>query len=98
LQKFEHEKALLADLHDIEHKKARSFSILPLCGSNARHTTIDTTVLHGLLTRVVERTGSSRSSGATSWTTIELTWPRTSTSARRREAGETMRGAPASGC
>jgi hypothetical protein len=30
LQLIEHEKALLADLHRIEYKKARLFNILPL--------------------------------------------------------------------
>jgi hypothetical protein len=31
---IEHEKAFLTELHDIEFKQARTFSILPLCSYN----------------------------------------------------------------
>jgi hypothetical protein len=36
------------------------FRILPLCSSDSRYVTVDTVVLHGLLKRVVKRTGSPK--------------------------------------
>jgi hypothetical protein len=48
----------LRDLHlDSRAYGARSFSILLLCSSDAKHVTVDTKVLHGLLKRIAKRTG-----------------------------------------
>jgi hypothetical protein len=60
LQRIEHAKVLLAILHHIEYKQARSFSILPLCSFDAKHVTIDTTAPPGLLKRIVKRTGGPK--------------------------------------
>jgi hypothetical protein len=96
LQVIEHEKASLAELHDIEFKPVRVFIILPLCSYDSRHVTVDTVALHGLAKRIASARGRpSWPSCATFWTKSK---PSTSTLARRRGAGGATRGAPASGC
>jgi hypothetical protein len=59
-QMIEHEKALLAELRDIEFKQASMLSILPLRSYDPRHVTVDTVVLHGLAMHVDKRTGSPK--------------------------------------
>jgi hypothetical protein len=60
LKVIEHDKANLAELHDIEFKPARMFSILPLFSYDSRHVTVDTVLLHGLAMRVAKHTGSPK--------------------------------------
>jgi hypothetical protein len=50
LQKIEQKKTLLADLHDIEYKKACAFNILPLCSFKARRTSFATSWITSELT------------------------------------------------
>jgi hypothetical protein len=48
-------KALAANLQQIKHKKASSFSILPLCCFDTQHVAVNYTVLHGLLKSIAKR-------------------------------------------
>jgi hypothetical protein len=45
---------LLHDLQKTNPKKARSSRILPLCSFVAKHVTVNTTVLYGLLKRIAK--------------------------------------------
>ena len=56
--------AYLRWLHDLqkdaEARDGRRFSILPLCGFDAKYVTVDTNVLHGLLGRAAKRGAGPR--------------------------------------
>ena len=44
----------------MQQNNSRAFSILPLCSFASKHITVDTGILHGLLTRVAARTGGAK--------------------------------------
>jgi hypothetical protein len=96
---IEHEKALAAQQQRTEHKKVRSFSILPLCSFDSKYVTVDTTVMHFLVKHIAKRTKGPKPFKLRNYLdSSELTEPSSLISARRREAREEMRGAPASWC
>jgi hypothetical protein len=95
----EHEKAVAGDLQQVEHKKARSFSILPLCSFDAKHMTVDTTVLSGLLMRVAKRKSSPKCAKLSDFLDNKRAhWAECSSLRKAKKAMEATCGAPVSEC